>query len=82
MSHDEIGALKQVEKLMGSAINREQVLGFEAAAVAPPLPMEEPRPLRQPRNNKTNAKQPEKFQGNANTSRAKSSESRRSESVK
>ena len=82
VSHDEIGALKQVEKLIGSAIYREQVLGFEASAVAPPLPPEETRPPRQLRNNKMNAKQPAKFQGNAKTSSAKSSGSRRSESVK
>ena len=82
VSHDEVGALKQVEKLIGSAINREQVIGFEAAAVAPPLPPEEPRPPRPPRNNKKNANQPSKFQGNSKNSSAKSSGSRRTESVK
>ncbi|GAB6141269.1 DEAD/DEAH box helicase [Methylosoma difficile] len=50
VSHDEVGALKLVEKLMGSAIKRDQVAGFEADLVAPPMPAEPPRPPRQPRN--------------------------------
>jgi ATP-dependent RNA helicase RhlE len=50
VSHDEIGALKLVEKLMGSAIKRDQVTGFEADLVAPPMPAEPTRPPRQPRN--------------------------------
>ncbi|MCX7085222.1 MAG: DEAD/DEAH box helicase [Methylococcales bacterium] len=50
VSHDELGSLKQVEKLIGTAIRREQIVGFEADAVAPPLPPEPPRPPRQPRS--------------------------------
>jgi len=56
VSHDEVGDLRQVEKLMGSAIKRDQVAGFEAALVAPPMPPEPPRPPRQPRHNKPTGK--------------------------
>ena len=51
VSHDEVGALRQVEKLIGKAIKREQVEGFEQSAVAPPMPPEPPRAPRPPRNN-------------------------------
>ncbi len=52
VSHDELPALKQVEKLIGAAIKREQVSGYEADKIAPPMPPEEPRPQRAPRNNR------------------------------
>lgn len=58
VSHDELGSLKQVEKLIGAAIRREQIVGFEADAIAPPLPPEQPRPPRQPRSNKAVKPQP------------------------
>ena len=51
VSHDEVSALRQVEKLIGKAIKREQIAGFEQAAVAPPMPPESPRAPRPPRNN-------------------------------
>ena len=43
VSHDELSSLKQVEKLIGSAIKREQILGYEADKTAPSLPSIEPR---------------------------------------
>lgn len=67
VSHDELGSLKQVEKLIGAAIRRDQIVGFEADAVAPPLPPEQPRPPRQPRSNravKPQAKQVSKSEEN------------------
>ena len=54
VSHDELSALKLVEKLIGIAIRREQISGFEADKVAPPLPPEEPRLPRPPRSSKSN----------------------------
>jgi len=50
VSHDEVAALRLIEKLMNKPIKREQIEGFEQAAVAPPMPPEPPRPPRQPRN--------------------------------
>ena len=43
VSHDEVSALRLVEKLIGTAIRREQVAGFQASDVAPPMPPEPPR---------------------------------------
>ena len=71
VSHDEVGALKQVEKLIGSVIKREQVMGYEASAVAPALPPDEPRPPRQPRKNNLATKQPAKYQKNVKNGNAK-----------
>ncbi len=50
VSHDEYSFLRQVEKLIGKEIKREQIAGFEASAVAPPMPPEEPRGPRPSRN--------------------------------
>lgn len=50
VSHDEVGALRLVEKLIGAPIKREQIVGFEASDVAPPMPPEPPRAPRPPRN--------------------------------
>ncbi len=50
VSHDEINDLRIIEKLIKTPIKREQIAGFEQAAVAPPMPPEPPRPPRQPRN--------------------------------
>ena len=62
VSHDEVGALRLVEKLIGAPIKREQIVGFEAADVAPPMPPEPPRAPRPPRN--TN--QARRSSGNSN----------------
>lgn len=52
VSHDEYGALRVIEKLIGKSINREQIPGFEAADVAPPEPAPQPRaPNPRPRRN-------------------------------
>jgi ATP-dependent RNA helicase RhlE len=50
VSHDEVASLRMVEKLIGAAIKRDQVPGFEASAVAPPMPPEPPRGPRPARN--------------------------------
>jgi ATP-dependent RNA helicase RhlE len=50
VSHDEVASLRMVEKLIGAAIKRDQVPGFEASAVAPPMPPEPPRGPRPVRN--------------------------------
>jgi ATP-dependent RNA helicase RhlE len=50
VSHDEVTALRLIEKLIGAPVKREQVAGFEAAAVAPPMPPEPPRAPRPSRN--------------------------------
>ena len=50
VSHDEYNSLRLVEKLIGKEVKREQITGFEAAAVAPPMPPEEPRGPRPSRN--------------------------------
>lgn len=50
VSHDEYSFLRLVEKLIGKEIKREQIAGFEASAVAPPMPPEEPRGPRPTRN--------------------------------
>ncbi|MDI1229730.1 MAG: DEAD/DEAH box helicase [Methylobacter sp.] len=50
VSHDEYSFLRSVEKLIGKEIKREQIVGFEASAVAPPMPPEEPRGPRPTRN--------------------------------
>ena len=50
VSHDEVGALRVIEKLMGGVIQRDQVVGYEASAIAPPMPVEAPRAPRPPRN--------------------------------
>ncbi|MGZ5006637.1 MAG: DEAD/DEAH box helicase [Methylobacter sp.] len=50
VSHDEYNALRMVEKLIGKAIKREQIVGFEASTVAPPMPAEAPRKPRPSRN--------------------------------
>ncbi len=60
VSHDEYSFLRQVEKLIGKEIKREQIAGFEASAVAPPMPPEEPRGPRPSRN----SNQPRKPGGN------------------
>jgi len=43
VSHDELSALRVIEKLTGKAIRREQVAGFEASATAPAVVPEAPR---------------------------------------
>jgi ATP-dependent RNA helicase RhlE len=43
VSHDEYTALRLIEKLIGTPIKREQIAGFEASEVAPPVPPEPPR---------------------------------------
>ncbi|EGW22436.1 DEAD/DEAH box helicase [Methylobacter tundripaludum] len=62
VSHDEYSFLRLVEKLIGKEIKREQITGFEAAAVAPPMPPEPPRGPRPARNSnqarKPSANQP------------------------
>ncbi|MDO9049684.1 MAG: DEAD/DEAH box helicase [Methylobacter sp.] len=62
VSHDEYSFLRLVEKLIGKEIKREQIAGFEAAAVAPPMPPEPPRGPRPARNSnqarKPSANQP------------------------
>ncbi len=70
VSHDEYNFLRLVEKLIGKAIKREQIVGFEASAVAPPMPPEEPRGPRPSRN----SNQPRKPGGNqsSNKPRARS----------
>ena len=62
VSHDEVSALRLVEKLIGAPIKREQIQGFEAADVAPPMPPEPPRAPRPPRNS-SQARRPS---GNSN----------------
>ncbi len=62
VSHDEYSFLRLVEKLIGKEIKREQITGFETAAVAPPMPPEPPRGPRPARNSnqarKPSANQP------------------------
>jgi len=62
VSHDEYSFLRLVEKLIGKEIKREQIAGFEAASVAPPMPPEPPRGPRPARNSnqtrKPSANQP------------------------
>ena len=71
VSHDEVSALRQVEKLIGSAIRREQVVGFEASDVAPPMPPEPPRaprpsrPSNQARRPASSPKNQSRARGNA-----------------
>ncbi len=69
VSHDEYNFLRQVEKLIGKEIKREQIAGFEASADAPPMP---PKPKRQPRPNRNSnqARKPGNNQ-NRNKPRAK-----------
>ena len=50
VSHDEYSALRLIEKLIGAPIKREQIAGFEAAEVAPPMPLEPSRAPRPKRN--------------------------------
>lgn len=50
VAHDEVSQLRQIEKLINKPIKREQVTGFEAAAVAPPAAPEPARPARPRRN--------------------------------
>jgi ATP-dependent RNA helicase RhlE len=59
VSHDEYGALQQIEKLMGKNINREQITGFEPSAEAPPMPEKQKR---KPRSNRSSnqARKPKK----------------------
>ncbi len=57
VSHDELSALKQVEKLIGSAIKREQIMGYEADKIAPSLSSSEPRDPKLLINSKTAPKQ-------------------------
>lgn len=58
VSHDEYDALRSIEKLTGKVIKREQIAGFEAAEVAPPMPLEPPRAPRPPRRNPNQARKP------------------------
>lgn len=60
VSHDEYNSLRLVEKLTGKEIIREQIAGFEASSVAPPVP---PKPKRNPRPNR-NSNQARKPGGN------------------
>ena len=57
VSHDEYNSLRLVEKLIGKEIKREQIAGFEASSVAPPVP---PKPKRKPRpgRNSNQARKP------------------------
>jgi ATP-dependent RNA helicase RhlE len=57
VSHDEYGALRLIEKLIGTPIKREQIAGFEASEVAPPVPPEPPRAQR-PRSNNKHSRKP------------------------
>lgn len=50
VSHDEYDFLRLVEKLLGKEIRREQIAGFEASVVAPPMPPKQPRGPRPNRN--------------------------------
>ena len=50
VSHDEYNFLRLVERLIGKEVKREQIAGFEASAVAPPMPPEPPRGPRPGRN--------------------------------
>lgn len=70
VSHDEYNFLRLVEKLIGKEIKREQIAGFEASAVAPPMP---PAPPRGPRPSR-NSNQARKPDGNRsrNSPRARS----------
>lgn len=58
VSHDEIAALRLIEKLINAPIKREQIEGFEQAAVAPPMPPEPPRGPRPVRNQPRKAAAP------------------------
>ena len=57
VSHDEVSALRLVEKLIGAPIKREQIQGFEAAEIAPPMPPEPPRAPR-PRRTSNQSRKP------------------------
>ena len=61
VSHDEYSFLRSVEKLIGKEIKREQIPGFEASLVAPPMPPEEPRGPRPVRN--SSPRKPSSTQG-------------------
>jgi len=50
VSHDEVAALRLIEKLIGAPIKREQIVGFEASEIAPQWPPEPPRAPRPSRN--------------------------------
>ena len=67
VSHDEYNFLRQVEKLLGKKIKREQIAGFEASAEAPPIP---PKPKRKPRPNR-NSNQTRKPDGNKSRNKPK-----------
>ena len=68
VSHDELSALKQVEKLIGSIIKREQIIGYEAEKTAPSLPSAEPRATKLRINSQTAPKQSPKRQTGDNMS--------------
>ncbi|WP_305908032.1 DEAD/DEAH box helicase [Methylomarinum sp. Ch1-1] len=73
VSHDEYNGLRQVEKLIGKEIKREQIAGFEPAAIAPPMPAKPARSPR-PRRSSNPARKPNGNPGgsrNRNRSRAK-----------
>jgi len=63
VSHDEVSALRLIEKLIGTPIKREQIAGFEASEVAPPVPPEPPRAPR-PSRNSNQARKPSGNQAN------------------
>jgi ATP-dependent RNA helicase RhlE len=63
VSHDEVSALRLIEKLIGTPIKREQISGFEASEVAPPEPPRAPRPSR----NSNQARKPSGNQANKPT---------------
>ncbi|MDO9106822.1 MAG: DEAD/DEAH box helicase [Methylovulum sp.] len=44
VSHDELSALRLIEKLTGKPVKREQIAGFEASATAPAAVPDAPRP--------------------------------------
>ena len=67
VSHDEYNFLRQVEKLLGKKIKREQIAGFEASAEAPPIA---PKPKRKPRPNR-NSNQARKPDGNKSRNKPK-----------
>jgi len=63
VSHDEVSALRLIEKLIGTPIKREQIAGFEASEVAPLVPPEPPRATR-PSRNSSQARKPSGNQAN------------------
>ncbi len=57
VSHDEYSTLRLIEKLIGTPIKREQIAGFEASEIAPPVSLEPPRAQR-PGSNVKHSRKP------------------------